>query len=415
MQTEVDARMDAEILRIDNETEEQMLWRLGQAKDAGLIDIEWSEIGDIINREFRADETEYRSESAYRKLYQSAKKFFEAGVFKDIIGEKYIEQIKESRRELEKEKVKVRTEKLEYNRMIREEARDEMIAERIIEEVRKLPAISFPEKDLSEYSIEDSSYVLAFGDEHYGTEFEIYGLNGEVINAYSPEIFEERMQDLLRHTLRIIEENNIKVLSVYSLGDFSDGVIRVGQLMKLRYGVIEGAVRYANYIANWLNELSKHVYVKYQMVYGNHTELRMLGQPKGTFENENTGMFVKEIIKIRLEGNKNFEMKSNPTGLIFDTVNGLNVLGVHGECGDLSTAIKDFSTAYNKNIHILIGGHLHHYSGETVGIEKDVVSVPSIIGVDSFSMKLRKTSRPGALMLRIDSKDGITKEYRIKL
>lgn len=407
--------MAVEILRLDNESEEQMLWRLGQEKDAGRLDIEWNEIADILNKQFRADDTEYKSESAYRKLYQSAKRFFEAGVFKDLIGEKYIEQIKENKRELEKEKVKVRTEKLEYNRMLREEARDELIAERIIEEVRKLPPLPTPALDMTRFKHSSDGYVLAFGDEHYGTEFEIYGLHGEIINSYSPEVFEDRMSELLRQTLELIEENDIKQLHVYALGDFADGVLRVSQLKKLRYGAVESAVRYANYIAGWLHELSQHVYVKYQMVYGNHTELRMLGQPKGTFEDENTGAFVKEIIKIRLEGNKNFEMMNNPTGLIFDNVNGFSILGVHGECGDLGDALKDFSLAYGTDVDILIGGHMHHYRGETIGIDKDVVTVPSIIGVDGYSMKLKKTSRPGALMLRVDADDGITREYRIKL
>ena len=37
--------------------------------------------------------------------------------------------------------------------------------------------------------------MLVFGDEHYGAEFELKGLFGEIINSYSPEIFEKRMID----------------------------------------------------------------------------------------------------------------------------------------------------------------------------------------------------------------------------
>ena len=79
------------------------------------------------------------------------------------------------------------------------------------------------------------------------------------------------MYDLLNQTIRIIEKENISKLYVFALGDFQDGILRVSQLSKLRHGVIEGAVKYANFIANWLNELSKYVTVKYQMVFGNHT------------------------------------------------------------------------------------------------------------------------------------------------
>ncbi len=73
---------------------------------------------------------------------------------------------------------------------------------------------------------------------------------------------------------------------------------------------------------------------------------------------------------------------------------------------------------YNKNntdIRILIGGHMHHYKAETVGVNRDVVNVPSIIGIDDYSMSLNKTSNPGATLLVIEQGDGIAIEYKIKL
>jgi hypothetical protein len=141
----------------------------------------------------------------------------------------------------------------------------------------------------------------------------------------------------------------------------------------------------------------------------------MLGQPKGTFKEENTGMFVREMIRAYLENNPNFEMIINPTGLIFDNIEGLNVLGIHGEVKNMENAIKDFSNTYNTNIHVLIGGHMHHYKAETVGVNKDVINVPSIIGIDGYSMSLNKTSNPGAVLFCIEENKGVTLEYKIKL
>ena len=223
------------------------------------------------------------------------------------------------------------------------------------------------------------------------------------------------MWTLFHKVLEIIDKEDLNTLYVFALGDFTDGILRCGQLMKLRYGVIEGTVRYANFIANWLNELSKHVKIKYQMVYGNHSELRMLGQPKGTFKEENTGLFVREMINARLENNPNFKMIINPTGLIFDTIEGLNTLAIHGEVRNMENAIKDFSNTYNTDIKILIGGHMHHYKAETVGVNREVINVPSIIGIDDFSMSLNKTSNPGATLLVVEGNTGISVEYKIKL
>lgn len=400
--------------KLPGENEEQFIWRIGRAKDSGELEADWDDVADIINREFRSGEDEYRESSAYRKPYQQAKRFYEAGVFESLTGDKYVDQIRKSTHELEKEKIKIQTEKLELRRWQREDARDELIAEKFIAALSQMPEVTFPERICRATPVHRSA-VLAFGDEHYGKELRILGLHGEVLNEYSPEIFEKRMESLLAQTIDIVNREGITDLHVYSMGDFTDGILRVGQLMKLRYGVIEGTVKYANYISYWLNELSKYVVVHYQMVFGNHSELRFFNQKKGSFSDENTGLFVREIIRARLEDNPNFKMAINPTGLIFDTIEGYNILGIHGEVRNMENAIKDFSITYNTPIDILIGGHMHHYRGETIGVDKGVVNVPSIIGIDDFSMSINKTSRPGATLLVIERGRGISIEYKIKL
>ena len=404
-----------DILKIkDGETENEALWRIGQAKEAGLLgDITWPEIAEVFNKHYREDETCYYDSSAYRKKFRNYLDAYHQIFSKENFTERQINDYESKKRELDKARIKLQTEKLEYNRWLREEARDELICEKICDAIKTYNSIIPPQPIITNPS--SKSAILAFGDEHYGVEFTIYGLHGEIINAYSPEIFEQRMWDLFHQVLHIIKKEEISTLYVFSLGDFTDGILRCGQLMKLRYGVVEGTVRYANFIANWLNELTKYVKVKYQMVYGNHSELRMLGQPKGTFKEENTGLFVREMIGTRLENNPNFEMTVNPTGLIFDNVEGFNTLGIHGEVKNMENAIKDFSNTYNTDIRILIGGHMHHYKAETVGINREVVNVPSIIGIDDYSVFLNKTSNPGATLLVIEDDAGISLEYKIKL
>lgn len=400
--------------RLDAETENQMLWRIGKAKASGVLgDITWPEIAKVMNKEFREDETQYFDSSAYRKRYKNFSDAFDEIFSKNNFANEQLIDIEEKTRELEKAKIKVQTEKLEYRRWLREEARDELIAEKICSAIRECNSLVPPKPIIVDKTTR--SGILAFGDEHYASEFTIYGLHGEIINSYSPEIFEQRMWDLFYKTIDIVKKENLTTLYVFALGDFTDGILRCGQLMKLRYGVTEGSVRYAKFIANWLNELSNHVKVKYQMVYGNHSELRMLGQPKGTFKEENTGMFVREIISVTLEDNPNFEMITNPTGLIFDSIEGFNVLGIHGEVRNMESAIKDFSNTYNTNISILIGGHMHHAKTEVVGINREVINVPSIIGVDDYSMTLNKTSNPGATLLIVEKDVGVSVEYKIKL
>lgn len=68
------------IHKLDSENEDQYLWRLGQAKDAGEIGMSWDELAEMINDELGYDERPL-SEAAYRKPYQQARRFYDAGCF----------------------------------------------------------------------------------------------------------------------------------------------------------------------------------------------------------------------------------------------------------------------------------------------------------------------------------------------
>ena len=368
----------------------------------------WNDVRDILNELLGTD----FGESTFRKKFQAFQKMFKANESK-FVDTEILSELQEQKLALQKERYKFQTEKLENNRWIRENARDELIIEKIINAINNLKPLEIPE--IIPIIHKTKEYALCFGDKHFSVCFEIRGLFNEVLNSYNPEIFEERMWDLFNQTIEIIQKEQITKLNVFSMGDFTDGILRCSQLMKLRYGVIEGTIKYAEFICNWLNELSKYVNIDYQMVFGNHSELRMLGQPKGTFKDDNTGLYVREFIKERLKNNPNFNITINPTGLIFCNLCGFNLLGIHGEVKNMSNALKDFSNTYKTDIDLLIGGHMHHSKSETVGVNRDVINVPSVIGIDDFSMSLNKTSNSGATLFIVEEGKGKIQEYNIKL
>ena len=405
--------------KLPEENEDQYIWKVGQAKDTGLIDSTWEDLTPRLNTELGIDETEWRGSSAFRKAYRWMQRAYD-NVFRQngFIGTQG-DELDVKMRELKKEKIKVQTEKLEYNRWLREEARDELICEKIVEAIKELPPLDVPKilpAHIEGRVYNDREGCLIFADTHYGVELKVTGLFGEVINEYSPEIFERRMWDLLTQVIDICEKEGFTSLNVYDLGDEVDGILRVSQLWKLRYGVIESTVRYGRFITEWLNELSKHVHIKYQMVKdSNHCQLRLLNQPKGTFKDENMAYIIADKIMDRLDGNPNFEFIQNPTGYVFANILGYNVLGIHGEGKALESAIKDLSKTYRVDIDFLVGGHKHHQNSSNIGIQSDVISVPSVIGVDDYSLSLYKTSDPGATLFVLESGKGKTMEYNIKL
>lgn len=411
--------MDQILQKLSSENESQYIWRVGQAKDSGLIDSTWEELTPILNAQCGISEEDYRGSSAWRKRYRVMQQAWDDVFSQQIFTEKHAETIQEHKRELEKEKIKLQTEKLEYNRWLREEARDELICERICNAIKELPPLTIPH--ILPANIAGRVHCaregcLLIADPHYGVDLKITGLFGEIINEYSPEIFESRMWNLLTQVIDICEKEGFTSLNVYDLGDEVDGMLRVSQLFKLRYGVIESTVRYGRFITEWLNELSKHVYVKYQMVKdSNHCQLRMLNQPKNTFKDENMSYIIAEKLIDRLGHNPNFEFIQNPTGYIFDNVIGYNIFGFHGEVKDMSQAIKDFSKTYKVEIDFMVGGHKHHQNSSNVSIQSDTIVAPSIIGVDDYALSLNKTSDPGATLFVLEENKGKVMEYNIKL
>jgi len=251
-------------------------------------DIEWQDITDERAKYYGNIENRDTVRKGSKLLYEYLNAGWNLSKTNPVSNDTDID---DKLRELQKERYKIQTEKLENNRWLRENARDELILEKILNAIDNLSPLSVP--DVLPVRHNNKEYCLAFGDEHYNSEFEIRGLYNEILNAYNPEIFEKRMWNLLNQVVEIIDRENITKLNVFSMGDFTDGLLRVKQLMKLRYGTIEATIKYADFICNWLNKLTNYVNVQYQMVFGNHSELRMLGQPKGTFKDDNTGLYVR--------------------------------------------------------------------------------------------------------------------------
>ena len=146
--------------KMENENFHQYIWRMDELVQSGKYK-NWKEISPFINSElFGDDESQYRDESAYRKAVKYARDFFEAGVFGESEDE-YYKKIQNEKREMQKIKAQVQTEKLEYSRWIREEARDELIYEKIREAVSSLPLLDIPQHITPIHN--SRAYALVFG------------------------------------------------------------------------------------------------------------------------------------------------------------------------------------------------------------------------------------------------------------
>lgn len=392
-----------EYKRYESETEEELIYRVCSDKDKIGS---WQAVADILNGLLGTEFTE----SKFRKQFQAFEKMLEANREKFVDGDAQLEEIRLATETLKKERIKLQTEKLEYARWFREDARDELFEEKVIESIR---ANIGKQEEIKNIPIihDERAGVLAIADAHFAKEFKIYGLFNEVLNEYSPEIFYNRMEQLYSETLEYVNKNNLDKIHIFNLGDSVEGLIRHSQLFSLRYGVIDSATIFGNYLGKWLRTLSKEINIEYHQTNGNHDELRLLDGKKGQHLNESAGKIISNAIKLINEDNPNFKFTENKTGMIFTNIVGYNILGIHGEVPSLSNAIKDYSDIYNIKIDYIYGGHKHHTEFSNCGVRRGAISVGSIMGIEDFSMTIRKASDATASIAIFEKGKGKTDEH----
>lgn len=393
--------------RYDMETDEELIYRICSDKDKIGS---WQDVADILNGLLGTEFTE----SKFRKQFQAFEKMLDANREKFVDGDAQLEEIKLATETLKKERIKLQTEKLEYARWFREDARDELFEEKVIESIR---ANIGKQEEIKNIPIihDECAGVLAIADAHFAKEFKIYGLFNEVLNEYSPEIFYNRMEQLYSETLEYVNKNNLDKIHIFNLGDSVEGLIRHSQLFSLRYGVIDSATIFGNYLGKWLRTLSKEINIEYHQTNGNHDELRLLDGKKGQHLNESAGKIISNAIKLINEDNPNFKFTENKTGMIFTNIVGYNILGIHGEVPSLSNAIKDYSDIYNIKIDYIYGGHKHHTEFSNCGVRRGAISVGSIMGIEDFSMTIRKASDATASIAIFEKGKGKTDEHIVVL
>lgn len=402
--------------KLENESDYEYGLRLISIKiEEKPDDLDWSDIVELLNLDCHKDSLRKAAAVTDFCGYKVMQYFKDKQVSGANNDDDYLKELGEKKRELIKERRKLATEKIEYNRWLRNDARDELFEEKVIKAiVDNIGKVSLPKIVQQDHS-QPRSGVLNIADCHFGKDFKIYGLNNEVINSYSPEIFFDRMDRLLGEVIVYARKENLNNLKVFNLGDSLDGFLRNSQIWTLRYGVIESAIKYGEYMGRWLQALSNEFQVEYYQTCGNHGELRLLDGLKNQHKRENIEIITGNFIRLINKDNPNFRYIDNKTGYIFTQVSGYNIIGIHGEVKDLPSAISEYSNIYDTKIDYLICGHTHFAKYENCGVRRGVIGVGSIMGADDYSMFLRKISDATASFVIFEKGKGKTDEHTFVL
>ena len=406
--------MSSILIKNPTENSRQYIWRLCLLKKQDKLSLSWDELADVINKEIK-DYSEPRTGEQYNAICNVISTYYDDVFSKLISDDKLSDKLDTKLANLTKQRMELSALKADYNRNLREDAKDSVFSEKVIEAIQSNRNITPDPTPIIINKENKRAGLLCFSDAHFGKEFKIYGLNDEVLNEYSPEIFYKRMDILLGNALDIIRKEGLQEITVYNLGDHVEGFIRHSQAWSLRWGVVDSAINFGYFMSDWLRKLSENVKVTYCQTDGNHDEMRLLDGKKKQHLSDTSGKIITALIEVSNANNPNLTIKSNKTGLAYTTLVGYNILGIHGEVKSLDKAILEFTNIYKTDISYLIGGHKHHGNYKTTGVRKGVLGLGSIIGSDDYSISIMATADPTGSFYIFEEGKGKVLDYTIVL
>lgn len=395
--------------RLKDENEERFLWRIGQAKDNGTLDLSWAEIADVINKEFREDISEYRCEAAYRKPYQQTKRFFEAGVFENFSTSDYITELQEQKQEIRKEKQKLSDERAALNNRLRQNARVEENLSYLEKLIKDSGKTTFPEFH-NEVNISNNDLFIALSDFHLGADSDNY------FGKYNSYIAAKRLNEYYNKIVNIQKIHNSENAYVCLLGDIINGEIRHTVQLQNRENLIEQIQRASELISAFVYNLSKsfkNVYVN--SVAGNHSRTSM--NKDEVLRNNRLDTLIPWYMKAKLSHINNIgfcENNIDPTISNWE-IRGNKYLMVHGDYDSYSeSGISRLVMMLGFKPTGIFYGHLHRCSYDDIANVKIIRSGSFCGAIDDYTVTKRFSGSPSQMVCVLND-NGVVACYPIEL
>lgn len=394
-----------------DESELEYILRIGKLKTSGLIDMTWQQLSDVFNENLR-EPGEWYTESAYRKKFASICKVNEEfGTSKSLSEE--TEEYKDIIRKLEKERVKIRDERTEYRRLIREEARKESYYDQIIKAIEdsasKSPIQFFDDYDKSSRKvISDTDMIVPFFDIHTGIDIDNFW------NKYNENVLKERLDNYVGKILEIKNRHNCESAYVV-LSELISGLIHPTLRIENNKDLIEQFLIVTEYISNCLAYMSyefNNIYV--YIAPGNHSRINT--KKENDLAHENMDNLAIPFLRAKLQNYNNIKFYDNllEQSMAIFTVRGKTVAAIHGDKDDPKKVVSNLWGMYHANFDIVMLGH-RHTNGYFTDNGVKVVQSGCISGMDSYSIDIRKYGIPEQAVCVVSEENGLECIYDVKL
>lgn len=353
------------------------------SKIDGENDYDWSELKDKYNVQCNSDTIRKSSSTIFGGKMRSEYEKYKNGLNNETLSQ---DELDVKIQNMRKEKIKLSDARVEYNRLIRQEARKESYADmvkRIICE--NVKPINIP----VHYTLFNSSTDLLchLTDVHCGIEIHNWK------NDFDEDILKKRIEKFTSDILDIRgmhkSENCYLVI-----GEILSGIIHNNLRLQNNMDLMEQFKYVSELISAMLLRMANnfnHIYV--YITPGNHS--RISPKKEEALDGENMDILLPFYLKARMQNVKNITICDNtiePEIAMFN-IRGNNVFAAHGHKDSPSNVVQNFTMMFGIKPQIVLLGHRHTNSMETI-YDTKVIQSGCVSGADAYAMSIRKTNKP---------------------
>lgn len=351
-------------------------YKIRLCRNKEIYDISFKEIASLLNAV--SDST--TDESTIRRWWNGYREGYEDAQREELNSDAILAEYETKRIEAEKAVVRYRDQRNEYNRLIRESARNDIVYDLLVESLNNVEPIQIQTMPIR--NPDDRDLIVCLDDIHFGANIKNFW------NIYSSDVAKQRMSLYLKEVEQIAREHNAMNCYVLNAGDSISGGIHGSIRLTNKENLIEQVMGVSELISWFLVQLSGiFKNVNYAQVSGNHGRLEP--NKSDSVRAENFEILIPWYIKARVQNYPNITILQNDIDESVNIVNirNKNYLTVHGDYDNFDRV--------DKIIHMVGGsvygvhmGHLHHNKTESISGYK-VFRSGSYQGVDDFCIQKR--------------------------
>ena len=307
---------------------------------------------------------------------------------------------------MRKERIKLSDARVDYNRLIRQEARKESYADMVKNIIcQNVEPINIP----VHYTLFNSTTDLLCHLTDIHTGIEVHNWK----NDFDEDVLRHRIEKFTSDILDIRGQHNSENCYLV-IGEIISGLIHSNLRLQNNMDLMEQFKYISELISAMLIRMANHFnHIYVYVTPGNHS--RISPKKEEALDGENMDVLLPFYLKARLQNIENISICDNniePEIAMFN-IRGTNVFAAHGHKDNPSSVVQNFTMLFGIKPDIVLLGH-RHTNGLTTVYDTKVIESGCVSGTDQFAMSIRKANRPEQTVSVI-GEDGLICLYDIKL